>query len=420
MLKKLLVSTLSSCFLLFPIASYAVPPDPPPVTGDPVIVQHLGKLEWPQDDVVSSPYLTQLVANDINDLHGNLSCELIISTPGNYHMALKDAMFGEPLLGHTGLLEQTGTPSQFKVSICWSTSPPVSIDQITEEELQFKNIKMMGRPSLVMAPGGVMDSLVANGQVDATSRQVFLVNQGNVMLVRADRVSEIKNVCDLGKPDVRVVTPHPVKEPGSFSNFSETIYNVANENPNLGCFDIVDDPGYPDDPSVSAATILFNSIYSQDIMSENSPFDLSAFKNPYNIDGVLSVFGRGTTPKPIIPKWIASSRIMHRDIPYALCHDEADVGIIFYHQAKYIMETFKGNGVDIPGCELVITPLDGNLNGTVPTPDLPGNRIGKLHIAKVNGSYAKKVNDARDILYDFFTSDPMWTKILEKHGMLSQ
>ena len=399
MLKKLLVSALSSYFLLSPIASYAVLPDPPPVTGDPVIVQHLGKLEWPQDDVVSSPYLTQLVANDINDLHGNLSCELIISTPGNYHMALKDAMFGEPLLGHTGLLEQTGTPSQFKVSICWSTSPPISIDQITEEELQFKNIKMMGRPSLVMAPGGVMDSLVANGQVDATSRQVFLVNQGNVMLVRADRVSEIKNVCDLGKPDIRVVTPHPKQEPGSFGNFSETIFDVAALNSGLGCVaEGINDP----------ATTLFYKIFDQD----NSQF---SFGNPYDIDGILSVFGRGSSPKPITPKWIASSRIMHRDIPYALCHDQADASVIFYHQAVYLQETLASTG-----CKLAIVPLDGNLSGTVPTPDLPGNRIGKLHIAKVNGSYAKKVNDARDILYDFFTSDPMWTKILEKHGMLSQ
>jgi len=406
MLKKLLVSTLSSYFLLFPIASHAVPP----VTGEPVIVQHLGKLEWPQDDVVSSPYLTQLAANDINDLHGKLSCELIISTPGNYHMALKDAMYGRPDLGHVGLLEQMGELAQFKVSICWSTSPPVSIDQITEEELQFKNIKMVGRPSLAMAPGGVMDSLVANGQVDASSRQPFLKNYGNVMLVRADRVNDINNVCDLGKPNVRVVTPHPISEPGSFGNFSGTIYNVANDNHNLGCFDD------PDDPTVTDATDLFNSIFSQD----KNAIDTTSFNNPYNIDGVLSVFGRGSTPQANVPKWIASSRIMHRDIPYALCHDEADVGIIFYHQAKYIMETFKGvkiDGVDIPGCQLAIVALDGNPGGTVPTPDLPGNRIGTLHIAKVNGSYAKKVNDARDTLYDFFTTSPVWMEILNHYGI---
>ena len=35
--------------------------------------------------------------------------------------------------------------SQFKVSICWSTSPPVSVDQIGAENLQFKNINLKGR-----------------------------------------------------------------------------------------------------------------------------------------------------------------------------------------------------------------------------------------------------------------------------------
>ena len=137
---RITIILLSSFFLLFSTLSMAVPP----VTGEPVVVQHLGKLEWPADRAVTSPYLTQLVANDINDLHGDVSCELIISTPGNYHMALKDALYGRPDLGHVGLLEQQGTPSQFKVSICWSTSPPISVDQIPAERLQFKNIDYFG------------------------------------------------------------------------------------------------------------------------------------------------------------------------------------------------------------------------------------------------------------------------------------
>ena len=386
MLKILLTSILSSYFLLFSINSHAVPA----VTGEPIIVQHLGKLEWPQDDVVTSPYLTQLAANDINDLHGNLSCELIISTSGNYHMALKDAMYGRPDLGHVGLLKQMGELAQFKVSICWSTSPSVSIDQITEEELQFKNIKMVGRPSLVMAPGTVMNDLVANGQVDETSRQPFMSNKGNVMLVRADKIAEIKNVCDLGKSGIRVVTPHPELEPGSFGNFSETIFNVADQN------------------GLCDATMLFNSIFDQDL----NLFDLSAFNNPYDIDAVLSVFGLGSIPQANVPKWIASSRIMHRDIPYALCHNEADAGIIFYHQAVYLKDT-----VALTGCNLEIVHLDGNPDVTVPIPGLPGNRVGVMHIAKVNGSYAKKVNNARNTLYDFFTTSPIWMQLLTEYGM---
>ncbi|HAK60527.1 MAG TPA: hypothetical protein DCO77_09115 [Nitrospiraceae bacterium] len=390
MVKKTLLMMLSSSFFLLSMVSYTVPAVAAEPDIGPVIVQHLGKLEWPQDEVTSTPYLTQLLANDINDLHGNLSCELIISTPGNYHMALKDAMFGDPDLlpeKHVGLLEQEGTPNQFKVSICWSTSPPVSIDQITAEELQFKNIKMVGRPSLVMAPGAVMNELVANGMVDADTRETFLVNQGNVILIRNDKAGVIKNVCDLDGI-TRVVTPNPYDEPGSFKNFSETIFNVAAQN-TLGC----------------DATKLFESIFLQDL----NLIDTSSFNNPYDINGVLSVFGRGTKPQGTGAKWVASSRIMHRDIPYALCHDEADAGVIFYHQAVYLKKTLASTG-----CHLEIVPLGGTVENPQP---LPGNRVGTLHIAKVNGTYFKKVNDARDKIYDFLTTDPNWKTILEGHGM---
>lgn len=126
----------------------------------------------------------------------------------------------------------------------------------------------------------------------------------------------------------------------------------------------------------------------------------------------MSVFGRGSAPQGMGAKWIASSRIMHRDIPYALCHDEADAAVIFYHQAKYIT---SDTTVKDTQCHLAIVPLGGDELTPIPS---PGNKVGTLHIAKVNGTYAKKVNDARDKLYNFFTTNPMWGTILEKHGMM--
>lgn len=394
MFKTIATITLSSACLLSSFNSYAVFPD---YNGSPVIVQHLGKLEWPADVPIIEPSpfpsLTQLVSNDVNDLHGDLSCELIISTPGNYHMALKDAIYGEPDLNHVGLIEQTGTPSQFKVSICWSTSPPISIDQIMSEKLQFKNISMIGRPSLAMAPGNVMNTLIANGQVDGATRQTIFSNRGNVMIVRNDKFiagpDQITNICDLARPDIRVVTPHPDKEPGSFGNFSGTIYNVAAQN-NFVC----------------NAQELYDSIFQW----KPTSIDLTKYDNPYNIDDVKSVFGRGPTPQGTGAKWVASSRIMHRDIPYALCHDEADAGIIFYHQALYMKETMA-----VTGCDLDIIPLGGTVADPQP---LAGNKVGAIHIAKVNGSYAKKVNDTRNDIYDFLTTSPIWEQILIKHGMV--
>jgi len=394
MIKIMATTILSGAVLSLSFNSYAVFPD---YNGTPVIVQHLGKLEWPQDvpptDPPSFPSLTQLVSNDVNDLHGDLSCDLIISTPGNYHMALKDAIYGDSDLNHVGLLEQTGTPDQFKVSICWSTSPPISIDQIMAEKLQFKNISMIGRPSLVMAPGGVMNTLVANGQADGETRQPIFSNRGNVMIVRNDKfiagADQITSLCDLSKPDIRVVTPNPDMEPGSFGNFSGTIYNVAADNA-LGC----------------DAQDLYDSIFQW----EPTSIDLTKYDNPFNIDDVKSVFGRGPSAQGTGAKWVASSRIMHRDIPYALCHDEADVGLIFYHQAIYMKQTMA----DI-GCNLDIIPLGGTVNNPQP---LSGNKVGTMHIAKVNGSYAKKVNDTRNDIYDFLTTSPVWEQILFKHGMV--
>jgi hypothetical protein len=381
----------SGCSLLTTFNAAAVPA----VTGAPIIVQHLGKVPWPQDDPVTTPYLTQFVANDINDLHGDVTCDLIISTPGNYHMALRDAMKGRPDLGLTGLQEQV--KSQFDVTVCWSTSPPVGPEQIPAKDLQFKNIHVKGLPALAMGPGKVMDKLVDNNLVDGPTRQPFLKNQGNVILVRTDEANRIHNVCDLGGR-TRVATPSPTLEPGSFGNFSGTIFNVADQN-DFGC----------------DATKLFNGIFGQDL----SQFDLSAFDNPYDIDAIQAVFTRsrghdhhehGEDHDYETPKWVASSRIMHRDIPYALCHNEADAGVIFYHQAKYLKETLGKTG-----CALEIVPMGGTAEAPQP---LPGNKIGTLFVAKVSGTFPAKVSNARDLIYNFLTTSTIWSQILADHGMI--
>ena len=383
MFRNILLITLCAYLVLFSNLTFAVPP----ITGNPIIVQHLGKIEWPQEDPISTPYLTQVSANDINDLHGDVTCDLIISTPGNYHMALKDAMKGRADLNFDGLQQQA---RNLDVTVCWSTSPPISLDQIPAEKLQFKNIILKGRPALSMAPGAVMTMLVNQKLVDELTRQAFLRNRGNVILVRADKKHKVKNICSLAG-NTRVATPHPTLEPGSFGNFSTTIFDVADRN-NFNC----------------DATSLFNSIFSQDI----SKFDIKKFDNPYDIAGVLSVFTnekKHNKKRNKTPKWIASSRIMHRDIPYALCHNEADAGVIFYHQAKYLKDVLGQTG-----CKLKIVPLGGTEKDPAP---LDGNRVGTLQIAKVIGNYPQKVLDARDIIYDFLTASPIWTQIMDEHGM---
>lgn len=370
------------------VASMSVAVAVPPVTGDPVIVKYVGSIDWPQETPVTVPYLTQGDANALNDMHGDVKCDINISTPGNYHMALKDAMYGRPDLGHTGLVETV--KNLYGASICWTTSPPINEEQIPVENVQFKNVNLTGRPALAMGPGGKMNNLVNKGLVDPTTRQPFMRNRGNVMLVRADRTDRVKDVCSLANPSVRLVTPRPpgstASEGGSFGNFSRTVFNIMDQNDDLACNE--------------NATEIFESIFGQDISKINT----EGLNNTFNHNKLAKVYkGSGV-------RWVASSRIMHRDQPYALCNDYADVGVIFYHQAVYLKETMAPLG-----CDLEIVPF--HPQGTAPEITLSGMPVGTLHIAKVSGTFPQNVSDGRDLIYDFLTSSSVWTQIMAGHGM---
>ena len=367
------------CYFLFATSVHSVPE----VTGDPVVVQHLGKIVWPQDTEVEVPFLTQVNSSDINDLHGDLDCDFIISTAGNYHFALLEAMQGRPDLGFEGL--QTILQRDYGLKVCWSTSPPISVDQAINEKLQFKNIIMHGKPALAMGPGGVMNQLLAKDLISGNTP--FLRNKGNAILIRADKARKIKDVCDLGNKTIRVVTPNNTLEPGSFGNFSGTIFNVADQN-DYGC----------------DATNLFNSIFSQDI----SQIDQTPFANPTDIDGVLSVFGRGMDPAGRGAKWVASSRIMHRDVPYALCYDLADAGVIFWHQATYL----KALMAETMNCQLEIVALPGTFENP------KGNRFGTLRVAKILGHTDPNVLNAQNYVFDFLINSPIWTQILNDNELV--
>ncbi|MFW2373106.1 MAG: hypothetical protein ACN4GM_08285 [Gammaproteobacteria bacterium] len=384
-MKQAFMIIISSYFFLFSASVSSVPP----VTGDPVIQQFLGNLMWPQDTIVQDPYLTQLNSNDINDLHGDMDCDFIISTAGNYHFALLEAMHGGsyPGLGNfAGLQAELLKPENGGVKVCWSTSPPVSVNQIANEQLQVKNIIMHGKPALAMGPKNLMVSLYNAGFIDGPDAEnagtPFLSNKGNSILIRADKANKISDICDLGAKNIRVVTPNNVLEPGSFGNFSGTIFNVADQN-NFGC----------------DATTLFDSIFSQDI----STIDTSAFANPTDVPAVLRVFTSGNKMK-----WVASSRTMHRDIPYALCFNLADAAVIFHHQATYLKDTLATS----MNCQLEIIPLPGTQAQPM------GNKFATLKIAKVLGHTDTNVLNAQDYVYEFFVGSPIWTQILMKHDLV--
>jgi hypothetical protein len=181
--------------------------DVPAITRKPVI-DLPPLLHWPADAKEASPNITELTANTATDLHGNVGqCDLVLSTAGNYHMALRDLW---------GLYLAKFPAGAAPANWFYSTSPPIAAEQITHQQLQLGNISLGCRPSVAVAPKPVIDKLIAAGITEGQPLGVF-ENRGNVMLVKKGNPKKIRSVWDLAKPGVRVVTPNPEFEKGTFT-----------------------------------------------------------------------------------------------------------------------------------------------------------------------------------------------------------
>lgn len=101
------------------------------------------------------------------------SFDLILSTAGNYHTALRE-------LWYENLLK--ASPAVFK-SWTYTTSPPISRAQIKSKALTVGNISFKCAPHVVVAPKPEIDALVADGVTTENPVKVFK-NQGNVLIVK--------------------------------------------------------------------------------------------------------------------------------------------------------------------------------------------------------------------------------------------
>ncbi|GMR16815.1 MAG: hypothetical protein BMS9Abin31_1200 [Gammaproteobacteria bacterium] len=331
---------LSFIFLLtfFNSLSYAVPP----VTGSPRIDKPLS-LYWEQDFIPANPDLTTPSTNMVFDLHAQQStCDIVLSTAGNYHMALRQ-------LWHEYFLPANPAVKDW----FYTTSPPVAEPQIENGILTTGNWKGLCRPSIAVGPKGLMDNLDAKG-FTLGERIPIIQNQGNVILVKNGNPKSISSVWDLGKLDINVVTSNPDSEPGSFGNYSGSIYNIALNQPG---------PGTADE--------LFERI-----------------------------FGIGST------KWLAGQRIHHREVPWAIAYGHADAGLMFYHLAVFAKRSFPDLFDIIP------------LGGTVRNPEpLAGNKIGKLFAVRITGNWTAEQELYRENLLAQYTSQT-FSDILASHGLL--
>jgi hypothetical protein len=342
--------TFALIFMVASILGEAHAQTPPLIKGSPEI-DSPKTIDWPFDFGRQNPNLNEPTANLLNDFHSDLSdCEMVLSTAGNYHMALKDlwAIY----------LTQFPADNPLK-NWFYTTSPPVPKEQIDSGVVQFGNLSARCRPQVAVTNQTGINSLVGAGYTEGAAIPI-VKNFGNVLLVRKGNPKNIQTIWDLGRPGVRIVTPNPTAEPGSFQNYSGSIYDIARLDPNP--------------PPGMTAEQLFNSIF-----------------NETNGD-----------PK----KWLAGVRIHHRETPWSIAYGKADVGVIFYHLALYMVRNYPD--------QFEIVPLGGTVDNPEP---LPGNRIATLLAVRIKGdNWTSRQLEAAEKLMNLFQSNE-FTTILEQHGL---
>ena len=264
-------------------------------------------LEWPYDGGVVTPNLNDPTSNTVHDFHaGFSSCELVLSSEGNYHPALRDiwpiflAKFGERPLQNW----------------MYTTSPPVALPQIEHSIVQVGNLYLRCRPQVVVASRKVITQLEEQRQTEGQAYALYK-DQGSVILVKEGNPKSIRSVWDLGRKDVQYVSPNPALEPGAFGNYLATIRNIAENDVNP--------------PTGMTATTLIDLIFNE---SSGNP-----------------------------SKWLAGPRIHHRDMPWSIAYGRADAGVILYHLGLYVTQSFsdKFNIVPLGGTVASPQPLKGTI-----------------------------------------------------------
>lgn len=347
----------------------------PPITGQPVVDSPTKVLSFPIERGAKTPSLTEPTANFLNDLHTEIAdCEMSFTTAGNYHMALKDLW---PLY-----LARFPAEAPLR-NWMYSTSPPIVRQQIANGVVQFGNADMKCRPQAAAAPIGVMNNLNAANLTEGAPVPV-LKNRGNVILVKKGNPKGIRSIWDLGRRGVQVVTPNPTSEPGSFSNYSNSIYNIA-----------LNDPA---PPYGATAEGLFNSIFN--VAPSTCP---ASHHDDEDGDDHDDHCGRGDNQEEA--KWLIGTTIHHREVPWSIAYGHGDAAVIFYHLALHAMRTFPDKFEMVP------------LGGTVSDPQpVPGNQVETTYIVRLKGPFSARQLDATAKLIEAYQS-PEFTTILQSHGL---
>ena len=320
-----------------------------PIKGNPVI-DAPDLLEWPYDGGTLEPNLNDPTSNTLHDFHARISsCDLVLSTEGNYHPALRDIW---PIF----LAKFKDRPLR---NWFYTTSPPIAVAQLDHQVVQFGNLYATCRPQVVVATRGVIQKLEEGGYCEGQPYPLYK-DRGSVILVKKGNPKNVRTVWDLGRDDVRFVSPNPRLEPGALGNYAQTIHDIAENDPNP--------------PQNMTAKKLIDAIFN------------ASSQNP--------------------EKWLAGPRIHHRDMPWSIAYGRADAGVILYHLGLYITQTFPD--------KFEIVPLGGTIENPQP---LKGTTIGTRYIVAIRGDWTPRQIEVREKLIQTLLSDD-FTRILEKRGMV--
>jgi len=350
--KKILIF----CILSMGVVAYANAKPVPGVKGLPAFSGHPvadgpALLQWPDDQAKTQPNLTDQSGDRLYDLHGRIAnckdMDLILSTEGNYNMALGEYWQKVFLKKYAADIK----------SWYYTTSPPISYDQIKNTSLAIGNLDMACKPQLVVANKKTMKKLAAAGMLDGKPVPIKQT-RGNVLLVKKGNPKHIKSIWDLGRSDVHLVTPNPWIERGAFSNYTKTFYHIAQKDPNP--------------PKGWDADKLFAAVF-----------------------GAKAKQG----------KWVYGDRIHHRDEPQSVAYGRADVAMIMYQLGHYTAMSFPD--------KFEIVPLGGSVDDPQP---LPGSVIGTSFMAKVKGHWTARQKKAMADLWEGLQSQE-FMDILVHYGM---
>ena len=320
---------------------------PPTITGKPTLdVPSL--LAWPADRGEVEPNLNDPTSNVLFDLHGDIDrCDMMFSSEGNYHPALQDVW---PLF----LAKFKDKPLE---NAFYTTSSPMFVPQIQNGVVQIGNVYAKCRPQLVAGSDDAIKKLQATGLSEGEPIPLYQ-DRGVVILVKKGNPKKIRTVWDLGRPDVRYVTPNPTHEPGAFKRYIESLHGIATNDSKK--------------PAGMTADELVEAIF-------NRPQSAA--------------------------KWLTGARIHHRDVPWSVAYGRADAGILIYHLGRVTQQTFPDR--------FEIVPLGGTADDPKP---LPGTKTGVRSLLRVKGTWTPRQRQATDVLIETLMS-PEFTAILARRGL---